>query len=1120
MQVMMSLKLNEGTNAWSWPPWCVTPDTFLHQSVASEVIPASYARLLSEFMTYLSDEGVNSSSWLLSPNTEMAPYTARVHQQTLQNLTQNQSTPLNNASMHVDMPFSDYYAKYHKIVQLRDSPGGLDTLDVFSYHNYGKYRDFRRNELLLMFAALHGVGVPSFFSEVHSLGQDISTYANGTRCVTDADNAEDMLAHMHDCFYGGSQSYVWWAYKGSSKACSPLATDPANRCDDFNKELKFWMVHSAPVGAEMLLTDDHDGRIMKFGTVMTAAWRTGSRVSTWIVNNEPRIAPGCGVAGGGNGRHGDGTAPESFSYDMELRSGWQVAGNVTMYQYGAADGAFYDQYGMVQSTIAVDAHSPSRFTVPVFPYSFTVLDFDLAAAPAATSTTSTTSTTVAASDAGFAISGSTGAASFGGSLVVDGTSKVAYVKFGRLTLPAPVIRATLRLYTESPVAELLVASVSASGWTSANLTGGTAPAFDLEQATTLSGVADAPASTEIAFDVTLAFNASHVPADGYAFALFTEGQKSESTNEGFFVQPALLAGAYGAECAAAYLDLTFLGSPPPPPAPPATVGSCSPGLIHSMRLGTDGQSCNTVCAGASMSCTEARMEEANEMTTVANMGLTVGFLGGACSNVNNVGNIWGACPYMKTDTSYCYPSTDDRTASSFQCAREKTNGMRVCACVPPPPEPSPPPSPPPSPSPSPSPTPSLPPLPPSPPPSPPLPCATWCAGNNNAWTVKCGFTACGGCAECYISPPPLPPSSPAPWSPPSPQPLLTPLPPVSPSPSPSPPSPPLAPPPPSPPTMTNVISCGASTSALENALSALDASVWTRLLVDPAFPCSLNTTLTIDGVSNFELACWDPGAGEYCSNATLQATSTLVGGSLRFRNTPHLHVRGMRFHGLDVNNQPGTAVSENITYTNCSFISTPGTALVFYFWQSLSSQQVFRDIAVRGCTFTDMGSSAMTIVSWPTNGETDAMRDAYSYTVGVEITDNVFYDARNYQVRSASGPGVVLNRVRNAVAQRNVWIRMAGSGLWTTQTYNLTFSHNLVAFSTRITDSTTNHIDIQTDDSIFEYNIGYRNEVGRGTSTSPPPGELSDHSSLLRRVAGWLLRIDGPFGQQRCSLLR
>jgi len=72
----------------------------------------------------------------------------------------------------------------------------------------------------------------------------------------------------------------------------------------------------------------------------------------------------------------------------------------------------------------------------------------------------------------------------------------------------------------------------------------------------------------------------------------------------------------------------------------------------------------------------------------------------------------------------------------------------------------------------------------------------------------------------------------------------------------------------------------------------------------------------------------------------------------------------------------------------------------------------------------------------------------------------------------------VLNLVKNVDARKNTFLRMAGSGLWTTSTLNLTFTENFVAWSRRITDSCTNHIDIQTDDSIFEKNIGYKNEGG------------------------------------------
>eukprot|EP00966_Prymnesium_polylepis_P314040 7257063-Prymnesium_polylepis.1 len=439
VQVMMSLKLNEGTSGWSWPSWCVAAGTFMQTGTAPVVIPSEYAHLLADYMQYLRSQGVDPKGWLLSPNTEMAPYTAGVHQETIQNL----SARFANLSIYVNMPFGDYYAKYHKILQLRDSPGGHVTVDVFSYHNYGKYRDFRRNELLLMFAALHDVGLPSFFSEVHSLGQDTATHADGSSCVTDIDNAEDMLAHMHDCFYGGTQSFVWWAYKGSEKGCSPFASDPAERCTHFNREIKWWMVHSAPVGAEMILMDDHDGRIMRFGTLMTAAWRTGSRVSMWVVNNEPNIT--CGAAGGGNGRTGDGTTPESMTYTFQLMSGWQIEGDVTIYQYV---GPFVGTYGMVKVQ-AMNQPNRENFTMPVPAYSLSVADFTITRVSDSSAREGQSVSTFASTDSALLLAGSNEVSIFDGSLVVDGTDRVAFFKFGQLLLPAPVVKATLRVYAET-----------------------------------------------------------------------------------------------------------------------------------------------------------------------------------------------------------------------------------------------------------------------------------------------------------------------------------------------------------------------------------------------------------------------------------------------------------------------------------------------------------------------------------------------------------------------------------------------------------------------------------------------------------------------------------------------
>ena len=119
-------------------------------------------------------------------------------------------------------------------------------------------------------------------------------------------------------------------------------------------------------------------------------------------------------------------------------------------------------------------------------------------------------------------------------------------------------------------------------------------------------------------------------------------------------------------------------------------------------------------------------------------------------------------------------------AESF-CTRNGNNELRKaltdCATTnsPPPPLPSPPPVPP------------VAPLPTSPPPplSPPPPCEGWCADHGVDWETKCAtFTACKGCAECFLDPkaPPPPPSPP----PPSP----SPPPPTPPPPSPPPPTPP------------------------------------------------------------------------------------------------------------------------------------------------------------------------------------------------------------------------------------------------------------------------------------------------------------------------------------------
>ena len=133
---------------------------------------------------------------------------------------------------------------------------------------------------------------------------------------------------------------------------------------------------------------------------------------------------------------------------------------------------------------------------------------------------------------------------------------------------------------------------------------------------------------------------------------------------------------------------------------------------------------------------------------------------------------------------------------------------------------------------------------------------------------------------------------------------------------------------------------------------------------------------------------------------------------------------------------------------------------------------------MQGCKFTRMGSAALTIISWPTDGDLDANKFAYMYASDIVLAHNVFWNAWTNETdilgtTPSSAPGVILNRVWNLTAQNNTFIRMAGSGLWSTQTYNLLFSQNFISFSRRVTDACANHVDIQNDDSVFEYNIGW-----------------------------------------------
>jgi hypothetical protein len=234
------------------------------------------------------------------------------------------------------------------------------------------------------------------------------------------------------------------------------------------------------------------------------------------------------------------------------------------------------------------------------------------------------------------------------------------------------------------------------------------------------------------------------------------------------------------------------------------------------------------------------------------------------------------------------------------------------------------------------------------------------------------------------------------------------------------------------------------------------------------------------------IACWVEGSG-YCEAGTkARLESELDTVALTFQNVNDFHARDIHFHGVSVKQATAGAdgtIVENTAYENCIFEKSPVTSLNFYFYQTMVANKAFDGIFVTGCEFFEMGYAGITIISWPADGDTDANRFAYAYTRNVVITDNVFYNAWTDETDAAGttpekAPGIILNRVWQARAQRNTFIRMAGSGLWSTQTHDLFFSQNVVAYSRRVTDACANHVDIQNDDSRFERNVGYKNEGG------------------------------------------
>ena len=75
------------------------------------------------------------------------------------------------------------------------------SLDMYTFHYYGMYRENKRNDVLLAADVCEANGVPLMHSEVHKLGGEAER-------EHEIDVAEDLLAHFVDCQGAGVANYV------------------------------------------------------------------------------------------------------------------------------------------------------------------------------------------------------------------------------------------------------------------------------------------------------------------------------------------------------------------------------------------------------------------------------------------------------------------------------------------------------------------------------------------------------------------------------------------------------------------------------------------------------------------------------------------------------------------------------------------------------------------------------------------------------------------------------------------------------------------------------------------------------------------------------------------------
>ncbi|MCX7012346.1 MAG: hypothetical protein NTW86_07255 [Candidatus Sumerlaeota bacterium] len=227
---------------------------------ANGVVPGPYAHLLADYLKFMKDHGFAID--ILGIDNEMeyneGKITPEKHKAIIDELKSLAAS--RGFAMPKIIGPDGYGPKADWLTTLTESGWG-DRLDMAGTHYYPKWRKPGKLEPWVKAAGDR----PKWHTELH---WDKVVAPNDI-----LDTAEKAFAAFFDCTDSGLSGYVWWSYvrtgvKGELEQALTQSTAKTRPID----------------------VDDVDGREIKYGTLITRAYREGDRIVVWAINNNAKKA--------------------------------------------------------------------------------------------------------------------------------------------------------------------------------------------------------------------------------------------------------------------------------------------------------------------------------------------------------------------------------------------------------------------------------------------------------------------------------------------------------------------------------------------------------------------------------------------------------------------------------------------------------------------------------------------------------------------------------------------------------------------------------------------------------------------------------------------------------------